>query len=56
LWGAGRPPRHDDQIDTGAYGVRWLSQHEASQWVDPNDDLDLERRMQLEQMLEAMGI
>jgi predicted phage terminase large subunit-like protein len=56
MMGDGRRPRHDDQIDVGAYAVRWLAQHESSQWRDPNDDLDPERQMQLEAMLEAMGI
>ena len=28
MMGDGRRPRHDDQIDVGAYAVRWLAQHE----------------------------
>lgn len=57
MMGDGRRPRHDDQIDTGAYAVRWLAQHEAAEWADPSDlTQDLERQMALEQMLESMGL
>lgn len=55
MMGDGRKPRHDDQIDTGAYAIRWLAQHEASVWRDPND-VDIERQMQLEEMLASMGL
>lgn len=55
MMGDGRRPRHDDQIDTAAYAVRWLADHDAAEWHDPND-LDIEQQMALEQMLEAMGL
>jgi predicted phage terminase large subunit-like protein len=37
MMGDGRRPRHDDQIDTGAYAVRYLLDHGIVDIVDPND-------------------
>jgi len=36
MMGDGRRPRHDDQIDTGSYAVRYLLQHGLVEIVDPN--------------------
>jgi predicted phage terminase large subunit-like protein len=57
MMGDGRKPRHDDQIDAAAYAVRWLSQHDSTEWHDPNDlEQDVERQMELEEMLASMGL
>lgn len=36
MMGDGRRPRHDDQIDTAAYGVNWLRDHGLVELVDPH--------------------
>lgn len=57
MMGDGRKPRHDDEIDAGAYAVRWLAAHDAAEWSDPSDaGDDVERQMMLEEMLASMGL
>jgi predicted phage terminase large subunit-like protein len=57
MMGDGRRPRHDDEIDAGAYAIRWLAGHDAAEWSDPSDiTSDVERQMELREMLEAMGL
>ena len=57
MMGDGRRPRHDDTIDCGAYAVRWLAQSDVVSWHDPTDLTDdIERQLELEQMLADMGL
>lgn len=51
--GAGKTPRHDDQIDTGAYAFKFLTEGGLSEFWDPSmlgaadPDLDPEAQMEL---------
>jgi phage terminase large subunit-like protein len=57
MMGDGRKPKFDDEIDTGAYGIRWLAQHEAAEYLDPNDlDNDPAQMMAMMELLEAAGL
>lgn len=55
MMGDQRRPPHDDQIDTAAYGVMYLLDHSIVEIADPNEPMDIERQMAMEQMLQDMG-
>jgi predicted phage terminase large subunit-like protein len=56
MMGDGRRPRHDDQIDTGAYAVRYLLDHDVVDIIDPNDtDLNFQNMLEYEQLLSQLG-
>lgn len=51
MMGDGRRPRHDDQIDCGAYAVNYLTQHGVVSIVDPNDtEANLADMLRFEEM------
>jgi len=56
MMGDGRRPRHDDQIDTGAYAVRYLLEHDVVDIIDPNDqDANFQSLMEYERLMEQLG-
>lgn len=57
MMGDGRRPRHDDQIDTAAYAVRYLLDHDVIDILDPNDyELNFQTMLDYERLLEQMGM
>jgi predicted phage terminase large subunit-like protein len=59
--GKGKRPRHDDQIDTGAYAIRFLLAGGMSEIWDPSgiqvrDDMTPEQQMEILAVRELLGI
>lgn len=57
MMGDGRRPRHDDQIDTGAYACKYLLEHDVVDIIDPNDmDLNFKDMLEYEELMATIGI
>lgn len=56
MMGDGRRPRHDDQVDTGAYGVIHLLSYGVVELVDPNDmETNFADMLEFDRLLEMIG-
>ena len=57
MMGDGRRPRHDDQVDTGAYAARYLLEHGVVELIDPNDiELNFKDMLEFDQWMETIGL